>query len=422
MTRRTGHKDTGPKGTGHDGRTGRRTLSIHLRLFLGFGGALVACSVLMVAVIYVGIRYVPTYDLTTPVVVPSPTAGASATPSSIPPHTVAPSADASVLPGQKIDTTGLVRDKEDVWASVLAISIGGLLLVTAVGLTAGWLLSRRLLAPLHTISRAAARAGEGDLAYRIDAQGPHDELRQLADTFDTTLARLEESFAAHQRFAANASHELLTPLTTARAALQLAASDPSGASFAELVPMLAETNERNIRIVEELLALAAADHVEFDGAPVDLAALAREVAEEAGRAPGTPTVTCTTEADCAVRGNATLLRHLVANLVGNAVTHNTIDGGGFVTVEVRAGDPDGGGRDDVVLEVVNSGPGVEPGTVERLFEPFQRAAERVGSERGHGLGLALVRSVTRAHAGSVTATARPAGGLVVRVRLPRAGA
>lgn len=399
-------------------RAGRRALSIHLRLFLGFGGALVACSVLMVAVIYVGIRYVPTYDLTTPVVVPSPTAGASAPPSSVPAHTVDPTAD--VRPGQRIDTTGLVRDKEDVWASVLTISVGGLLLVTAVGLTAGWLLSRRLLAPLHTISRAAARAGEGDLAYRINAQGPRDELKQLADTFDTTLARLEESFAAHQRFAANASHELLTPLTTARAALQLAASDPSGASFAELVPMLTETNDRNIRVVKELLALAAADHVEFDSDPVDLSALAREVAEEADRAPGTPTVSCTAEADCAVRGNATLLRHLVVNLVGNAVTHNITGGGGFVTVGVGAGDRDGTGRDEVVLEVVNSGPVVEPGIVDRLFEPFQRAAERVGSERGHGLGLALVRSVARAHAGSVTATARPEGGLLVRVRLPRA--
>ncbi len=122
-------------------------------------------------------------------------------------------------------------------------------MVLGVGLVAGWLLSRRLLAPLHTISRAAAKAGEGDLTYRIDAQGPHDELKQLADTFDTTLGRLRRSFASHQRFAANASHELLTPLATTRAILQMADGDTSKEEFAELVPMLRETNERNIRVV-----------------------------------------------------------------------------------------------------------------------------------------------------------------------------
>lgn len=162
-------------------RRGRpRALSIHLRLFLGFGGALVVCSALMVAVIYVGIRFVPTYDLTTPIEVPRPLPSNSAgEPQWIEPHTVSPSGTPG--PGQKISASGVVRDKEDVWASVLAISIGGLLVVTAVGLAAGWVLSRRLLAPLHTINRAAAQAGKGDLAYRINARGPRDELKQLAD-------------------------------------------------------------------------------------------------------------------------------------------------------------------------------------------------------------------------------------------------
>ncbi|MFE0801188.1 HAMP domain-containing protein, partial [Streptomyces sp. NPDC058834] len=165
-----------------------RTLSIHARLFFGFGAALTACSALMVAIIYVGIRYLPTYDFTTPIVVPQTEAS--------PPH-VAPKyesdiQDAPLDRGDTIDASGLIRDKEDVWATVLALSIGGVVVVLGVGLGAGWLLSRRLLAPLHTISRAAAKAGEGDLSYRIDARGPHDELRQLADTFDTTLGRLEE--------------------------------------------------------------------------------------------------------------------------------------------------------------------------------------------------------------------------------------
>ncbi|ATL33021.1 sensor histidine kinase [Streptomyces formicae] len=399
-------------------RRGRpRALSIHLRLFLGFGGALVVCSALMVAVIYVGIRFVPTYDLTTPIEVPRPLPSNSAgEPQWIEPHTVSPSGTPG--PGQKISASGVVRDKEDVWASVLAISIGGLLVVTAVGLAAGWVLSRRLLAPLHTINRAAAQAGKGDLAYRINARGPRDELKQLADTFDTTLERLEESFGAHQRFAANASHELLTPLATTRAALQLAAADDSGESLRELLPLLTETNERNIRVVKELLALAAADQVPCDTEPVDLAALVREVVADAtGPAEGPALCVRADAVPCEVLGSATLLRQLVTNLVENAVTHNTGAPDAFVHVTVC-----GEGAGNVALEVVNSGPLIAPETTDRLFEPFYRATPRVGSERGHGLGLALVRSVARAHGGTSSATARAGGGLVVRVVLPRPSA
>ncbi|RLU81845.1 two-component sensor histidine kinase [Streptomyces griseocarneus] len=363
----------------------------------------------MVTVIYVGIRFLPTYDLTArvdaPGLVAAPTPGEQ-------PRT---NPQTGLTQGRPIDATGLIRDKEDVWSTVLAVSVGGVLLVTAVGLAFGWVFSRRLLAPLHSINRAAAKAGEGDLSYRIDAQGPRDELKQLADTFDTTLARLEEAFAAHQRFAANASHELLTPLATTRAALQLAATDRSGESFRELLPMLTQTNERNIRVVDELLALAAADQVEFDAEPVDLAELVGDVIEEQrGAGADGPSLTFVTDGTGRmVRANATLLRQLAVNLVGNAMTHNVPDGSAFVNVTVR-----GEEERDVVLEVANSGPEVDPAIVDRLFEPFYRARPRVGSERGHGLGLALVRSVARAHGGSATAKARPRGGLVVRVRMP----
>ncbi|MFE0106099.1 ATP-binding protein [Streptomyces sp. NPDC059009] len=439
------------------GRRRPRTLSIHVRLFLGFGGALVACSALMVAVIYVGIRFVPTYDFASTIEVsplpsvstdapqwvpPQPrspetpdaagTPGATESPGATetPGSTESPGPTQSPEPGQRVDSSGLIRDKEDVWSSVLAISVGGLLVVTAVGLAAGWVISRRLLAPLQTINRAAAQAGEGDLSYRINAQGPRDELGQLADTFDTTLARLEESFAAHQRFAANASHELLTPLATTRAALQLAAADDSGESLRELLPMLTETNERNIRVVQELLALAAADQVPCDTEPVDLTALVREVVAEAAPPADGPTLSVHADATARqVRGSATLLRQLVRNLVENAVAHNTEAPDAFVSVTVRdddggKGEAEGGaegeaaGKAAVVLEVANSGPQIAPETTDRLFEPFYRATPRVGSERGHGLGLALVRSVARAHGGTATATARPEGGLVVRVVLP----
>jgi two-component system sensor histidine kinase VanS len=386
-----------------------RTLSIHTRLFLGFGTALAACSTLMVAIIYTGIRYLPTYDFTTPIALPRTEAS--------PPH-VAPTYEPDVQDpplkrGEPIDASGLIRDKEDVWATVLALSIGGVIVVLGIGLGAGWLLSRRLLAPLHTINRAAAKAGEGDLTYRINAQGPHDELKQLADTFDTTLARLEESFAAHRRFAANASHELLTPLATTRAILQMTGSDTSEEEFAELLPMLRETNERNIQVVQQLLRLAATEREIHDTEPVDLAELTEKTVAEQRAGTGNVTITAAidTREPWEVMGSETLLRQLVVNLLDNACTHNVSDG----TVDVRVDRVD----DAIVLEVANTGPAVDPEAVDRLFEPFYRARPRVASDRsGHGLGLAIVRSIVHGHHGTVTARARATGGLLVRVELP----
>lgn len=382
----------------------RRTPGIHGRLFLWFAGALGASGILMVAVIYMGIRFVPTYDLTTPVNAPSGDPGqAYAQP---------------VSPGQRsgfaaADQGGKVRTKEDVWATVLAVSVTGMLLVMAAGLAAVWFLSRRLLAPLHTISQAAAKAKDGDLRYRINADGPDDELKRLADTFDAMLVRIEGSFAAHQRFAANASHELLTPLATTRAILQVATDDSTGEELAELAPMLVETNERNITIVKALLELAEADHAQFDPGPVDLAALAAGAAGE--RAPraeaeGVGLGLETETEGCAVSGNSTLLRQLVLNLLDNALTHNVPQGSVRLAVH----------RDTaVVLEVANTGPRVDADLVDRLFEPFYRVRTRLAGDRsGHGLGLAIVRSIAVAHHGSVTATANPDGGLTVRVELP----
>ncbi len=358
----------------------------------------------MVTVIYIGIRFVPTYDLTTPVNAPSGDHGqAYAQP---------------VPPGQRsgfaaADQGGKVRTKEDVWATVLAVSVTGMLLVMAAGLAAVWFLSRRLLAPLHTISQAAAKAKDGDLRYRINADGPDDELKRLADTFDAMLVRIEGSFAAHQRFAANASHELLTPLATTRAILQVAANDSTGEELAELAPMLVETNERNITIVKALLELAEADHAQFDPGPVDLAALAAgAVGERAPRAEAEEVgLGLETETEgCAVSGNSTLLRQLVLNLLDNALTHNVPQGSVRLAVH----------RDTaVVLEVGNTGPRVDDDLVDRLFEPFYRVRTRLaGGRSGHGLGLAIVRSIAVAHHGSVTATANLDGGLTVRVELP----
>ncbi|MGP4009028.1 sensor histidine kinase [Streptomyces sp. 4N124] len=384
-----------------------RALSIHTRLFLGFAGALAVSAALMVAVIYSGMRFLPTYDFTDTVVT-DPGALHEL------PHTGKPFPEASVPPGVTPGTRvkGAISSKEDVWNTALQVSAGGLLLVMAIGLVVGWLLSKRLLAPLGTISQAAAKAADGQLQYRINAQGPADELKQLADTFDTMLARLEESFAAHQRFAANASHELLTPLATTRAVLQIAVADPSGEEFAELAPMLVETNERNITIVKALLDLAAAGHAPFDPEPVDLAALTTAAAAERTTQAVLAGIRLEvdTKPDSTVDGNATLLRQLLVNLLNNALTYNTPGGSVYLTVRRER---------HVVLKVENTGPHVDEAFGQRLFEPFYRLEPRVTSDRsGHGLGLAIVRSIVHAHHGTVSARANPDGGLTVRVELP----
>ncbi|SDL16442.1 sensor histidine kinase [Streptomyces indicus] len=375
----------------------KRSLSIHARLFLGFASALAVCAALMVAIIYGGMRFLPSYGFSDTVIVD-------------------PSDVTDVLPGKRLPASGGHADissKEDVWNTVLLISVGGVLVVGALGLTAGWFLSKRLLAPLHTINEAARKAAAGNLSDRIGATGPPDELHQLADTFDEMLARLEESFAAHQRFAANASHELLTPLATTRAALQVAGDSPAPEELAELLPMLRETNDRNIAVVRALLDLASADQALFDTGPVDVSALARGVAEECGprAAAAGLTLDSDIEPSCASPGNTTLLRQLLLNLLDNALTHNVPGGSAHLSVS---------GTERVTVEVTNTGPHLEQAQVDRLFEPFYRAAPRITSDRsGHGLGLALVRSITLAHHGTLTATALPTGGLTLRVELPR---
>ena len=405
----------------------RRTgaLSIHARLYLGFGTVLGVCAALMAAIVYVGMRFLPTYDLSRTVIAPpgssfvQPLPGASADPLPRPSAPqLAPSRSPDVQPGSKTRYLGDISSKEDVWNTVLLVSLGGVLLVMTVGLGAGRLISRRLLAPLHTISEAAAKAADGNLKDRIDAQGPEDELKRLADTFDTMLDRLAESFAAHQRFAANASHELLTPLATTRAALQVVGDDPIGAEFAELAPMLRETNERNISVVRALLDLAGADHAPFDPDPVDLAELAElAAAERSERAAALGiSLDVNTEPDregYKATGNATLLRQLVLNLLDNGLAHNVLKKGTVHLSVFRER------ATAVVVEVENTGPQVDEAVVDRLFEPFYRVRARVGSDRsGHGLGLAIVRSIASAHHGTATASANPRGGLTVRVEIP----
>jgi signal transduction histidine kinase len=288
----------------------------------------------------------------------------------------------------------------------------GLIGLGAVGL--GWLLAGRVLRPINDITatarRVAASSGRG-LHERIALGGPQDELKELADTFDDMLERLDESFAGQRRFVDNASHELRTPLAINRTVLEVALADPeASADTRHLARTLLATNDRSQRLIEGLLLLARSDNEVAQRKPVDLAEVGGHVigllADDA-RAAG---VDVRHRLDVSmVDGDPILLERMVQNLVQNGIRHNEPGGGGWAQVTTG---PEG-------LVVANSGPVVPSYEVHSLFEPFHRLDnERTRSDRGVGLGLSIVRSIVRAHHGEITAEPRPEGGLTVRVRLP----
>ena len=282
------------------------------------------------------------------------------------------------------------------------------------GLLGGWLLAGQMLAPLTRITDATRTAATGSLAHRIRLPGRKDEFRELADAFDTMLARLEAHVAEQQRFAANASHELRTPLAITQTLLDVARKDPSRDN-GELVDRLHAVNTRAIDLTEALLLLSRADQRSFVGEHVDLSLIAEEAAETLLPLAEERGVTIETSGDATPTiGSNALLQQLTTNLVHNAIVHNLPEQGTVsVTTSVHPG--------SVVLTVENTGEKLTPQLVATLVEPFRRGTGRVRSEHaGVGLGLAIVKSITQAHDGTLTLTRRAAGGLCVTVALPAA--
>jgi signal transduction histidine kinase len=280
--------------------------------------------------------------------------------------------------------------------------------VAVVGTWLGWLAAGRTLRPLQQITETARRIAERNLHERIGLTGPRDELRRLADTFDDMLARLDAAFGAQRRFAANASHELRTPLAINRTLIEVALSRPNpSAEVRQLGETMLAINARHESLIDGLLLLARSDQELADPVPVDLAEITTRlvrVARPAATAAGVD-LTLTTQ-PTPLSGDPVLLERLVQNLLQNAVSYNTRPG----SVEVTCA-PGG-------LTMTNTGPSIAEYEVARLFEPFQRLTDRVGSAHGTGLGLSIVRSVARAHGGDVSAEPGPDGGLAVRVELP----
>jgi two-component system sensor histidine kinase VanS len=282
------------------------------------------------------------------------------------------------------------------------------------GLLGGWLLAGRMLAPLARISDATRMATTGSLAHRIRLPGRRDEFRELADSFDAMLARLEAHVAEQQRFAANASHELRTPLAITQTLLDVARNDQNRDND-ELVDRLHFVNTRAIDLTEALLLLSRADQRSFAREHVDLSLIAEEATETLLPFAEQRGATIETSGDATpTMGSPALLLQLSTNLVHNAIVHNLAEQGTvWVTTSAHP--------ESVVLTVENTGEKLTPQFVSTLVEPFRRGNARIRTDHaGVGLGLAIVKSITQAHDGTLTLTPRAAGGLCVTVQLPAA--
>jgi signal transduction histidine kinase len=283
-------------------------------------------------------------------------------------------------------------------------------MMTGVSVGLGWLVAGRMLRKLRTITTAARSISAGNLHARLSLAGPDDELRELGDTFDGLLARLETAFDAERQFVANASHELRTPLARQRTLLEVALADPepSVTSLRKVCVRALTAGEQQERLIEALLTLARSQRGLNHREPVDLAPLTSEVL--LAREPQTEERGLNVSASLGpapMSGDARLAERLVVNLIDNAIRHNVANG----TVEVSTGTEAG----CAVLSVTNSGPVIRPVEVSRLLRPFQRlGAERTGSPDGLGLGLSIVAAIAEAHGGWIQVDPLPGGGLAVR--------
>lgn len=354
-------------------------LSIRLKLTLSYAGLVTLAGALLLAAVWLFLlRYVPRRAL---IVRSAPN-----------PH--------GVFPVRPV----LLHQFAPRAATVMAVLI-------AFSLIGGWLLAGRILAPLTRITDATRQATTGSLTHRIRLPGRKDEFRELADAFDTMLARLEAHHNEQQRFAANASHELRTPLAITRTLLDVARSDPNH-DTTQLLDRLLTVNSRAIELTEAMLLLSQADQRAFTPRPVDLSLIAEEAAETLLPLAEKRGITIETSADAALTvGSETLLLQMTTNLLHNAVVHNQPDGNVWVTTGTHP--------DHVRLTVENTGDALAAHEVFLLAEPFLRGSERVHADHaGVGLGLAIVKRIAHAHDGSLVITARPGGGLHVAVDLP----
>jgi signal transduction histidine kinase len=295
----------------------------------------------------------------------------------------------------------------------LVYSLAGLAVTTVLAGGLGWAVGGRVLRPLRAITEAARSASQENLDRRLTLAGPPDELKELADTFDAMLARLDAAFASQRRFVANASHELRTPLTEMRTLIDVTMAKPSRSAeqLESLVAGVRAAVDRSEQLIEALLTLARSDRGLGASEMVDLPTAVEDAVDLLGPAAAARQVTIETAlGDARTSGDRVLLERLVTNLLDNAVRYNVPGGWVLATTECQAG--------SVRLTVANSGARIPADRVPELLEPFRRLSERAGTGTGSGLGLSIVQSVVTAHGGQLSARARPEGGMEIEVTLP----
>jgi signal transduction histidine kinase len=319
--------------------------------------------------------------------------------------------------------TQVQRDRDDTLGTMLIASLVALGVVGVVAGGFGWLLAGRALQPLQHITATARRVAEASLHERIAYAGPNDEVKDLADTFDAMLERLNRAFDSQRRFVANASHELRTPLAINRTLIEVALDNPDASpSLRQLGGTLLAVNQRHERLIDGMLTLTSGEQAITDPTPVDLADIAAHLTTQSQGAAQTAGIDLRSDLRPApVMGDPVLLERVTQNLLDNAIRYNLPEGG---QITVTTGTVDSYAE----LTIANTGPSVPAYEIPNLFEPFRRlpATERLADStsppgsQGAGLGLSIVRSVAHAHGGDVHATPRQNGGLTVRVRLPAA--
>jgi signal transduction histidine kinase len=396
-------------------RLPRRT--IRLRLTLLYGGLFLGSGAGLLTITYVLVRNrLPVMTSSDEISGAVGTqAGHSAcfvtSPAGSPPITTAPPPDCLAY------AQSLLNGERSAVLSQLLTDTGiALAIMTVVSIALGWLMAGRVLRPLRTITAAARYISASSLHERLALTGPDDELKELGDTFDGLLARLEASFRAQRQFVANASHELRTPLARQRTVVEVALADPdpSIASLQAACQRVLVAGEQQERLIEALLTLARSERGLDRQEPLDLSAIAREVL--ASRRDDARSRDVSLEADLGsahVLGDPRLAERLLANLIDNAIRHNRPGGRARVSTATSTG--------HAILSVTNTGPAVPPDQIDRLFQPFQRLrAGRTAMRDGDGLGLGLpiVVAIAAAHGAYVRARSRPSGGLSVAVRFP----
>jgi signal transduction histidine kinase len=389
-------------------------VTIRLRLTLIYGGLFLCSAAALLAITYtlVNHQYTSTFFVSSgrqALIASAYTAKGPLGVGPAPRQFLVPIGPKAIITNSKLAVAAAQGQSDAAVHKLFVDSAFALAVMAVISLWLGWVIAGRALRPLRTITETAREISASSLHRRLDLAGPDDELRQLGNTVDGLLGRLETSFEAQRQFVANASHELRTPLTLERTLLELALSDPNASidSYRHTCEQLLAVGEQQERLIEALLMLSRSQRGVDSHQPVDLAAIAAAAAAAADR----DGLAFDVSIDPAhTTGNPRLVERLVANLLGNAIQHNVENGSVSVTTETR------GGR--ALLTVENSGPTIPPAELDRLFQPFQRLEGSRTNSHGLGLGLSIVSAIADAHDATITTDAPADGGLRIQVSFP----